>query len=227
MDVHTLHDWALTPAEAVALQRRLADRMVTDAPLGPCELVAGADVSYNLYSNTLYAGVVVLRTADLTVVERRGVVAESPFPYMPGLLSFREAPVLVQAFARIESRPGAVMCDGQGLAHPRGLGLACHVGLWLEVPCVGCAKSLLVGRFKDLGEKAGATAPLLHHGSEVGRAVRTKDRVNPVYVSAGHRIDLDSAVRLVLATCAGYRIPEPTRRAHLYVNELRRGEAGP
>jgi deoxyribonuclease V len=227
MDVHTLHDWDLTPAEAVALQRQLADRVVTDMPLGPCELVAGADISYNLYSNTLYAGVVVLRTADLTVVERRGVVAESPFPYVPGLLSFREAPVLVKAFARVESRPGAVMCDGQGLAHPRGLGLACHVGLWLEVPCVGCAKSLLVGRFKGLGEKAGSTAPLLYHGSEVGRAVRTKDRVNPVYVSAGHRIDLDSSVRLVLATCAGYRIPEPTRQAHLYVNELRRGDAQP
>jgi len=224
MDIRPLHRWDLSADEAIELQRVLAGRVVVDRPLESCDLIAGADISYNLRSSTVYAGVVVLRTADLGVVERKGVVAESPFPYIPGLLSFREAPVVLQAFARIEHRPDAVMCDGQGLAHPRRFGLACHIGLWLDLPCFGCAKSRLTGRFGELGPEAGARTPLRDRGEVVGSVVRTKKRTNPVFVSPGHKIDLESAVRLTLATCKGYRIPEPTRQAHLYVNELRRGE---
>src|SRR5262245_21375687 len=119
MRIHRLHAWDLTPADAVSLQRELASRVVTDTPLDACELVAGADVSYNRFSSTFYAGVVVVRGADGEVIERRGAVADSPFPYVPGLLSFREAPALLEAFVRVESKPDAIMCDGQGLAHPR------------------------------------------------------------------------------------------------------------
>jgi deoxyribonuclease V len=225
MNIHLLHSWDLTPAQAVALQRALADRVTTDTPLSSCDLIAGADVSNDRFSDTLYAGVVVLRASDLSVVERRGAVARSTFPYVPGLLSFREAPVLLRAFARVESRPDAVICDGQGLAHPRRLGLACHVGLWLDLPCLGCAKTRLTGRYQEPGREPGSRTPLVDGGTVLGSVVRTKTNAGPLFVSPGHRIDLDSTVRWVLATCRRHRLPEPTRLAHLYVNELRRGEA--
>jgi deoxyribonuclease V len=226
MKIHRLHAWDLTPAEAIALQRELAGRVVTDVPLTACETIAGADVSYNRFSSTFYAGVVVVRVGDGEVLERRGAVKESPFPYVPGLLSFREAPALLEAFARLETVPDAVMCDGQGLAHPRRLGIACHLGLWLEVPTIGCAKTHLTGTFEEPAEEAGSTSPLRLGKDVVGEVVRTKLRTRPLFVSPGHRIDVASATRWVLASGRGYRLPEPTRQAHLYVNALRRGEAG-
>jgi deoxyribonuclease V len=225
MDIHPLHRWDVTPAEAVALQRTLAARVVTGPPLKSWELVAGCDVSHDRFSTTLYAGVVVLRAGDFSVVERRAAVAQVEFPYTPGLLSFREAPVLLQALAKLEHTPDVVMCDGQGIAHPRRLGLASHVGLCLDRPCVGCAKSKLTGKFDEPGPGPGSRSPLLDRGQVIGGVVRTKARTLPLFVSPGHRIDLESAVRLVFACCRGYRLPEPTRLAHLYVNEVRRGAA--
>jgi deoxyribonuclease V len=227
MNLHPLHSWDLTPPEAIALQRELAGRIDTRTPLTHCEFVAGADVSYNRFSPTFYAAVVVLRADDWTIVETQGAVRESPFPYIPGLLSFREAPVLLEAFAKLKSVPDAVMLDGQGVAHPRRLGIASHVGLWLDLPCIGCAKSRLTGTYKEPAQKAGSLAPLVDRGQVIGSVVRTKDRVKPLFVSAGHKIDLPSAVRLVLQACQGYRLPEPTRQAHLHVNALRRAGAEP
>ena len=228
MRIHALHSWDVTPTEAVALQRDLASRVDVRTPLTHAELVAGADVSYTRYSNLFYASVVVIRVADGVIVETQGAVREVTFPYVPGLLSFREAPVLLDAFAKVLAEPDAVMLDGQGLAHPRRLGLACHVGLWLERPCLGCAKSLLVGKYQEPGKMPGALSPMVVGGEVVGNALRTKVRAKPVFVSAGHRMDLPSAVRLVLATCCGYRLPEPTRQAHHYVNALRRrGQGAP
>jgi deoxyribonuclease V len=228
MNLQALHSWDLTPTEAIALQRELAGRIDTRTPLTHCKLVAGADVSYNRFSPTFYAAVVVLRADDWTIVETQGAVRESPFPYIPGLLSFREAPVLLEAFAKLKSMPDAVMLDGQGMAHPRRLGIASHVGLWLDLPCVGCAKSRLTGTYKEPAPQAGSLAPLVDRGEVIGSVVRTKDRVKPLFVSAGHKIDLPSAVRLVLQACQGYRLPEPTRQAHLHVNALRRaGSAEP
>jgi deoxyribonuclease V len=226
MDIPLLHTWDLTPTQAVALQRELAGRVDTSAPLVRGELIAGADVSYNRFSTRFYAAVVVLRASDWSIVEVCSAVRDHPFPYVPGLLSFREAPALLDAFAKLRTTPDAVMFDGQGLAHPRRFGLACHVGLWLGIPCLGCAKSVLVGTHKRLGVRAGAVAALVDKKEVIGHAVRTKRDVRPVFVSAGHRIDLPSAARLVLAACRGYRLPEPTRQAHLYVNELRRQHLG-
>jgi deoxyribonuclease V len=223
VQIHPLHSWDLSIDAAVALQRELAGRVITDTPLEQCRLIAGADVSYDRFSSTFYAGVVVLRTEDWGVVERQAAQAESTFPYVPGLLSFREAPVLLKAFERVQSVPDLVVCDGQGIAHPRRLGLASHVGLWLDVPCAGCAKSRLTGRFTEPGPEAGSHSPLVDHGEVVGSVVRTKARVQPVFVSPGHRTDLESAVRWVLAGCRRYRLPEPTRLAHLFVNEVRTG----
>jgi deoxyribonuclease V len=225
MDIHPQHRWDVTPAEAVALQRALAAHTVTDTPLKSWELVAGCDVSHDRYSRALHAGVVVLRADDFSVVERRSAVAQVDFPYTPGLLSFREAPVLLEALAKVQHTPDVVTCDGQGIAHPRRLGLASHVGLFLDRPCVGCAKSKLTGKYDEPGPEPGARSPLLYRGQVIGSVVRTKARTLPVFVSPGHRIDLESAVRLVLACCRGYRLPEPTRLAHLYVNEVRRGAA--
>ncbi len=225
MEIHPLHRWDLTEAEAVALQREMAQRVITNTPLEKCELIAGTDVSYNRYSSLFYAGVVVLRVDDLSVVERQSAQADSPFPYIPGLLSFREAPVVLEALGRVKSRPDAIMFDGQGIAHPRRLGIASHIGLWVDVPCIGCAKSRLCGRYKEPDLAAGSRSPLVDRGEVIGSVVRTRTGVKPVYVSPGNRIDLESSVHWVLATCRRYRLPEPTRLAHQYVNAIRTGAA--
>jgi deoxyribonuclease V len=222
MEIHPLHSWNLSVTEAVALQKQLADRIDTHSPLGPCELVAGADISYNRFSNTLYAGVVVVRMADCSVIEKQGLVAEATFPYRTGLLTFREAPALLETVARLKSEPDAVLIDGAGYAHPRRIGLASHIGLLLDRPCVGCAKSRLMGTYEEPAREAGSTSPLLDKGEVVGSVVRTKTGARPLFVSVGHRIDRAGAVQLVLQTCRGYRLPEPTRQAHRHVNALRR-----
>jgi deoxyribonuclease V len=222
MKIQPLHSWDLTPTEAVQLQRQLANRVNARTPLTRWEIVAGADVSYNRFSNIFYAGVVVLRRSDGAIIEQQGAVREVTFPYVPGLLSFREAPVLLEALARVETVPDVVVLDGHGQAHPRRLGLAAHVGLWLDRPCIGCAKTLLTGEFKEPGARPRSRSRLIAQGEKVGYAVRTKARTMPVFVSVGNHIDLPSAVRVVLSSCRGYRLPEPTRQAHLYVNSLRR-----
>jgi deoxyribonuclease V len=174
----------------------------------------------------LYAAVVVLRTADWTILETQETVGRASFPYIPGLLTFREAPILLELFSNLKTRPDAVILDGQGQAHPRRLGFASHVGLWLDVPCVGCAKSRLVGSYREPGKRPGSMSPLRDGNEVIGSIVRTKKGVKPVYVSVGNRIDLASAIRLVLHCCQGYRLPEPTRQAHLLVNALRRQGSG-
>lgn len=222
MEIKTLHSWDLTPTQAVALQRELAERIDTRSPLGRCELVAGADISYDRLSPVFYAAVVVIRVADGAIVETQTAVRESPFPYVPGLLTFREGPAVLEAFAKLKAMPDAVMFDGQGYAHPRRIGLACHMGLWLNLPTLGCAKSLLIGQARTPGLKPGAMTALRDGKETIGKAVRTRFGIKPVFVSAGHKIDLASAVRLVLKCCRGFRLPEPTRQAHLCVNALRR-----
>lgn len=221
-----LHSWNLAPREAIALQKELAPQVDTHSslPWSRVKLIAGADVSFSRFSKILHAGVVVLRADDLSVVERQAVKTEGSFPYVPGLLSFREVPPVLAAFARLMHKPDVLMLDGQGLAHPRRFGSACHIGLWLDIPTIGCAKSILVGEYGRLSPEAGSVAPLRHAGETVGLALRTKLDVKPVYVSCGHRINLVSAARIVLRCSAGYRLPEPTRQAHLLVNAVRRGE---
>src|ERR1051325_6503347 len=172
MRIPKLHSWDLTPTEAVALQRELAERINTRQPLKKCGLIAGADCSYSRGSPRVYAAVVVLRTSDWSIVEAQGVVGDSPFPYIPGLLSFREVPIVLQVFKKLEHRPDAVMCDGQGYAHPRRVGLACHLGLWLGIPCFGCAKTRLVGDHDEPGLEAGAFATLHDKGEIIGNVVR-------------------------------------------------------
>jgi deoxyribonuclease V len=226
MKFRRLHDWDLSEPEAVALQRELAAQVDVSEPLGRCDLIAGADVSYNRFSDIMYAGVVVWRASDNTVVDRVSAVKETHFPYIPGLLSFREAPALLDTFAKLETVPDVVMLDGQGIAHPRRLGIGAHIGLWLQIPTVGCAKSKLYGRYEEPAPEAGSTSPLYAGKQVIGEVVRTKDRVSPVFVSPGNKIDLAGSVRAVLAGVRKHRLPEPTRLAHLYVNEERRKGMG-
>ncbi len=222
-----LHDWNVTPREAVELQKRLRELVRLESLARKVETIAGADISFNKYEPTIYAGVVVLRLPSLEVIEEVGVVAETKFPYVPGLLSFRESPAVLEVWSKLRTEPDAMMFDGQGIAHPRRVGIASHVGLMIERPTLGCAKSVLVGKYEEPPPERGSWRPLVDKGETVGAALRTKDRTNPIYVSPGHLIDLAGAIELTLLCHGGYRQPEPTRRAHLLVNALRRGEREP
>jgi deoxyribonuclease V len=222
MKVSRLHSWDVTPKEAVALQRQLAGRIDRTRPLGKCDLIAGCDVSCERFGKVIVAGVVLWRACDNSVHERRSVLMNMDFPYVPGLLTFREAPAIIAAFRKLRATPDVVFVDGQGVAHPRRIGLAAHVGLWLGLPTVGCAKTRLCGTFDPPGAKAGAQSPLVDHDEVVGAVVRTKPRANPLFVSTGNMIDPASAVKAVLSAVRGYRLPQPIRLAHDYVNEERR-----
>jgi deoxyribonuclease V len=234
--IEPLHPWDLSPRDAVAVQRELRERLVLRPPAGfAVRLAAGADVAVGSRlpdprrapADRGVAGLAVLELPSLRPVEEVGAVVTLRFPYVPGLLSFRELPAVAEAWDRLATRPDVLVFDGQGYAHPRRFGLACHGGLLFGVPSVGCAKSLLVGRHGPLAESRGATAPIVDRGEVVGMALRLRAGVQPVYVSAGHLMDLDTAVEVVRALGAGYREPETTRRAHRLVTRLRReGTAG-
>lgn len=218
MKVRRLHPWNLSYAEALAVQERLARRVRPGPPLDRVRLVAGADVSAGRRREQIAAVVVVMRSDTWELVEVARATMRAAWPYVPGFLSFREAPVVLAALGRLKSQPDLVLCDGQGRAHPRRLGLASHVGLALDVPTVGCAKSRLVGEMaREPARRRGGRAPLMDAGERIGTVLRTRTGVRPVYVSVGHGIDLASAERWVLACSPRYRLSEPIRAAHRLV----------
>jgi deoxyribonuclease V len=225
-------EW-LHPPDAAAARRAqtaLADRVVReDAFGGEVRLLGGVDVSNNRFDpeERVFAAVVALSVPDLRVVEAAGAVARAGMPYVPGLLGFREIPALLAAWDKLRAKPDLVLVDGHGVAHPRRLGIAAHLGVVLDVPAVGVAKSVLVGEADaPLPDEAGAETPLLWRGERIGTALRTRRRANPLYVSIGHRVSLETAVAWVRRATGGYRLPEPTRQAHLAANALRVAEAG-
>jgi deoxyribonuclease V len=227
MKLRNLHRWDVSTEEAREIQQQLRERVVLEPParFRP-RRVAGADLSIRWKQDRGYAAIVTLDPESLETVEEATAVVDVTFPYVPGLLSFRELPPLAAAWKRLRRKPDVIIFDGHGIAHPRRFGIACHGGLLFDLPSVGCAKSLLVGTHGPLGEKRGATAEIEIDGEVVGMAVRTRDGVKPVYVSPGHLMDLPTAVELVLSMGAGYREPETTRRSHALVNRMRReGEA--
>jgi deoxyribonuclease V len=228
MKVSQVHRWDVTYKEAAALQNQLRERLVLadDGHPDPVRIVAGADISYDRGSDLFHAAVVLMHLPDLTPVAEVSFSARVSFPYIPGLLSFREGPPLLAAFEKLDQAPDVIVFDGQGIAHPRGLGLASHLGLLLDVPSIGCAKSILVGTHGEVGGKRGEWTDLLYRERRIGAVVRTRERIRPVYVSPGHRISLERSVALVLSCCRGYRIPEPVRQAHLAVNRLRMAARG-
>lgn len=226
-----LHEWDLSYAEARQLQTELAGRVQVVPLRKEPHFIAGLDCAFSRDGKRIFAAAVMLEVVgasgtsfELRLVETVSAEQETRFPYIPGLLSFREAPVCLEAAGKLSREPDLYVIDGQGLAHPRRLGLASHLGLFLEKPTIGCAKSRLIGAFDEPGEEKGAWNPLRDRGEVIGAVVRARSRVKPIFVSVGHRCSLEDAIRLSLACTTRYRIPEPTRLAHQAVGRAKLGD---
>lgn len=222
--VTDLHPWRVSTQKAIEIQSRLRSQIRLEKLSGPIRYVAGVDVASSKRTNAVWAGVAVLSYPDLVAVEERWFHGKSDFPYVPGLLSFREIPALLKALERLETDPDVILCDAQGIAHPRGFGLASHLGLVVDKPTVGCAKSRLVGDFSEVGKEKGLYAYLWYENRIVGAVARTRSGVKPVFVSPGHRLSLEDSLRVVFSCCKKYRVPEPIRSAHALVNRVRKRE---
>lgn len=219
MKIRQRHPWDLAPKEAMALQSRLATEIVLRDQLGPVRHVAGVDVGFEDNGATTRAAVAVLAFPSLQL--ETSVIARKPtcFPYVPGLLSFREVPAVLAAMEQLDVLPDLLLCDGQGIAHPRRLGIASHLGLLLDVPSIGVAKTRLVGKHDEVPDKRGAWVPLRDVNETIGAVLRTRQGIKPLYVSPGHRIGLESAIAWVMACLTRYRLPETTRWAHRLASE--------
>lgn len=216
-----VHDWEISCEEARRLQEELRSRLILTPPKKLIRYIGGADVSYEKHGDKFYAGIVVWDSEKGDVIERAFAVKRVKFPYVPGLLSFREAPALLEAFSKLRGLVDVLIIDGQGIAHPRRFGLAAHVSLLLDIAGIGCAKSKLAGEHEPVESRRGSRSDLILDGERVGAVLRTRDNVKPLYVSPGHRMNVDCAADIVLKCAVKYRLPEPTRLAHQYVNQLR------
>lgn len=218
---HCLHKWDLLPAEAIALQRELAGRVRIQPLPDHFEVLGAADIGYVKSTNQLAAVMLTFRWPSLELLEKSHVASRVQFPYVPGLLSFREVPPLLEAHSRLERSPDVLLCDGQGIAHPRRFGLASHLGLCLGIPTVGCAKKRLCGEHEPVEFRRGGYTPLRHRDETVGYVYRSRDGVKPIYISPGHLADLESSRELMEHCLGRYRIPEPLRQAHQLATKLR------
>ncbi len=221
MKINHIHSWNIDIVEARAIQLELKEKIRLQKLSGPIRLVAGADVSYSKKVELCFAAVTIFKHPEMEIFEQTDSLGPISFPYVPGYLTFREAPILLNAFEKIEHVPDLILFDGQGIAHPRQMGLAAHLGLILNLPSIGCAKSILIGQFQEPLYEKGNWTDLIYQNNKIGAVVRTREGVKPVFVSPGYKITIEEAVYWVLNTCAGYRIPEPIRRSHLAVNQLR------
>lgn len=214
MKLHYRHKWDLQPDQAIALQKQLASEIISDRPvdLNSVRFVAGVDVSVK--DNVSQAAIVVVSFPDLKPVETALASRPTPFPYIPGLLSFREGPVLVEAFEKLKQEPDVLIFDGMGIAHPRRIGIASHMGVWLQKSTIGCGKTLLIGKYQEPAFERGSWSELVDKGQIIGAVLRTRASVKPVYISPGHLADLPTAVELVMRCTPKFRLPEPIRLAH-------------
>jgi deoxyribonuclease V len=212
----------LSPTEAIALQQELRGHTQLVPLQYEIKTIGGADISFNKYSETVYAGIVVLSYPELTVLHKASTTSIVKFPYVPGLLAFREVPALVEVWNKLDIKPDVLVLDGHGIAHPRRMGIATHFGLIEGVPTIGCAKSLLVGKHDILANEKFSTTDLIDKGEKIGELLRTKHKCNPVYVSPGHLITMQESIDIIKSCTGKYRMPEPTRLAHLLVNEVRK-----
>jgi deoxyribonuclease V len=217
-----LHRWDVTPKEAVKLQAALKEAVALKNDFDVIRVVAGADVAVEKEAKRAYAGLIAYSLPDLREISRQGAVGKVTFPYVPGLLAFREGPILSRALEELSAEPDLLIFDGQGIAHPRGLGIATHMGILFDKPSIGCAKSVLVGTFAEPGTEVGDYSPLVYQGRTVGAALRTRRNVKPVFVSPGHKIDLETSVEIILKCVDGFRVPKPTREAHYFVEALKK-----
>ncbi len=232
------HEWAVSTEEARRIQEELREKWEGEDRLGEIRTVAGLDAAFVIKrsqamnagrrrwaamreANRAIAGVVVYKYPEMEELERANAEVRLEFPYVPGFLSFREIPALLAALEKMRKLPDLLLCDGQGYAHPRRMGLATHLGIVLNRPTIGCAKSILIGEHERLGNKKGGWAPMMYGGETIGAAVRTRAGVKPVYVSQGHRVSLETAIRMTLAVSDELRIPRPTREADRFVSELK------
>jgi deoxyribonuclease V len=246
-----LHPWNVNYKNAVEIQKRLEKSIILTCAAKNFAFIAGADVSYlperTIQSGTrqkgfvgpasrsssagtkksemFYASIVVFELKTMEMVETVTASGKVDFPYIPGLLSFRESPILLKAFAKIKSNPDVIILDAQGIAHPRGIGLASHIGLLLDKPSIGCAKTRLIGDYHEMDGEVGCYSHLTVQDKVVGAVLRTRKNVKPVFVSPGHKIDLNTSIDLVLKSCCGYRLPEPIRQAHNLVKKTATGKA--
>lgn len=217
-----LHKWNLSPSKAIELQRKLANLVKTEPTNRPVRFIAGLDAAFSKDDKLCFGAVVLWDMLEQRVIEQYTSCAKLTFPYVPGLLSFREVPTLLLALKKLRRIPDLLMCDGQGLAHPRRFGLACHLGVLCDLPAIGCAKSKLLGTHTELSQARGSRAPLVDGTEVIGSALRTQTGVRPVYVSIGHKIDLTTAEEIVLACAIRYRLPEPTRLADKLVSTFKK-----
>lgn len=223
MKIQQRHPWPLTVEEAIAIQQELRSEVITEDRLGTVQYVAGVDVGFEESGTITRAAVAVLSFPDLQLTEQAIARRPTTFPYVPGFLSFREIPAVLDALEKVSITPDLILCDGQGIAHPRRFGIACHLGIILDLPTIGVAKSLLIGKYADVPDERGAWQPLLHRGQTIGAVLRTRIGVKPVYISSGHRVSLTTAIDYVLSCTPKYRLPETTRWADKLAS--RRGES--
>lgn len=208
------HPWPTTVEEATAIQQQLRAKIIARDQFDTIRYVAGVDCGFEEDGAITRAAVAVLRFPELVLVDQAIARIPTTFPYIPGFLSFREVPAVLEALARLQTSPDLVLCDGQGLAHPRRFGLACHLGLLANIPAIGVAKSLLIGRHGPLPDERGAWEPLIHQNEVIGAVLRSRPGTKPLYISVGHRISLETAITFVMRCTTKYRLPETTRFAH-------------
>lgn len=217
-------NWNLTPSEAIKLQKELKEKIDLSPYTGPLQRIGGADISYNKNDDTIYAGIIVLDYQTMQPLCRSTIIDKMRFPYIPGLLSFREIPSLHAAWEPLPEKPDVLVLDGHGINHPRRLGIATHFGLVTGQVSMGIAKNHLTGTYQEPGPTKGSFSEIIGQGEKIGYVLRSRDKVKPVWVSAGHQLSMEQSLEIALHCSRGLRIPEPTRQAHLLVNEFRRGE---
>jgi deoxyribonuclease V len=218
-----LHSWKVDVHKAIKIQEDLRDRVVLKKTLSEVKKIGGGDVAYSEDRDLLLGAIVVLSFPGVEILDMSTAYGKIPFPYIPGLLSFREGPILVQIFEKLKVKPDIMVFDGQGIAHPRRFGLASHLGLWFDLPSIGCAKTPLLGESVTPGASKGSFKLIRREGEEIGAVLRTKDNVKPLFISPGHRIDVTTSIQVILESCHGFRFPEPLRRAHQATRNMLRG----
>lgn len=220
MQIKDIHPWNVEPKKAVEFQRKLIEKISFVPTNNHIKLIAGVDASYK--KEYIIGGIVILKYPELIILDRDFIISKVSFPYIPGLLTFREAPVLLKLFKKIKWNPDIIFFDGQGYAHPRKMGIATHIGLFLDQPTIGCAKSRLTGEYSKPGNEKGSYSLLYDKGMVIGAVLRTRDNVKPIFVSPGNHMNLKKAIKITLSCTTSYRIPEPVRQADLFVNKIKK-----
>ncbi|MCP4566233.1 MAG: deoxyribonuclease V [FCB group bacterium] len=227
MNVHQFHSWPSDENEAIRIQEKLREKITLDSDLNGVELIAGVDTSFNHHTETLYAGVSLFRYPELTLFEKATASRKAEFPYIPGLYAFREGQVILKALNRLKTRPDVVIFAGHGIAHPRRFGMACHMGLLMDIPSIGCARKRLAGQHQEIGSDEGEAAPLYVENKLAGQVYRSRTDVKPIYISPGYKCSIADASRIVTDCLSGYRLPEPLRTAHRLANRIKQPKEKP